>query len=141
VIDRKRRESLLQGQMMAIYETRKGRIVGVIQAKSPIERIADNRRMAPRRGSTLPGLVYPDGKRTPVPCTIADMSVTGARLTFKPGWGDPFGLNAKSLDNCLLVIRHDRVMYQCHVTRREINELGVKFMSAARPLPAHALAN
>lgn len=126
---------------MAIYETRKGRIVGIIQATAPVERPADNRRMAPRRRSTVPGLVYPDGKRTPVPCTIADMSVTGARLTFKQGWGDPFGLTAKSLDECLLVLRHDRVMYQCKVIRRELNELGVRFLSAAKPLPAHALVN
>jgi PilZ domain len=126
---------------MAIYETRKGRIVGVIQSQSPLERPAPNRRMAPRRRSTVPGLIYPDGKRTPVPCTIADMSVTGARLTFKKGWGDPFGLTAKALEDCLLVIRHDRVMYQCKVIRREDNEVGVRFLSAAQPLPESARGN
>jgi hypothetical protein len=33
------------------------------------------------------------------------------------------------------------VMYQCKVIRRELNELGVRFLSAAKPLPAHALTN
>jgi PilZ domain len=126
---------------MAIYETRKGRIVGVIQTQSPVERPASNRRMAPRRRSTVPGLIYPDGGRTPVPCTIADMSVTGARILFKAGWGDTFGLSSESLDTCLLVIRHDRVMYQCQVIRRELNEIGLRFLSAARPLPENARSN
>jgi PilZ domain len=126
---------------MAIYETRKGRIVGVIQPQSPTERPAPNRRLAPRRRSTVPGMIYPeaDGKRTPIACTIADMSVTGARLLFKKN--DPFSASSSSMDMCLLVIRHDRVMYQCEVIRREPNELGVKFMSAAKPLPDGARGN
>jgi PilZ domain len=120
---------------MAIYETRKGRIVGVIQAQAPVERPPANRRMAPRRRSTVPGTIYAGDARTAVQCTIADMSVTGARLILNAGWSDPFGLSTKSMDTCVLVIRHDRVMYECQIIRHGDRELGVRFLSAAKPIP------
>jgi hypothetical protein len=63
------------------------------------------------------------------------MSVTGARLLFKTGATDPFGMSTKSMETCLLVIRHDRVMYECQVIRHGDTELGVRFLSAAKPIP------
>jgi hypothetical protein len=124
--------------IMAIYETRKGRIVGVIQTQAPVERQASNRRMTPRRRSTLPGMIYPDGRKSPITCTISDMSVTGARLTLK---GADASDTVNTLDLCLLVLRHDRVMYQCKVVRRGTSDVGVQFLSAARPLPENGRGN
>lgn len=91
-------------------------------------------RFSPRRKSEIPATIYFDGTTVSVPCLIRDMSVTGARLQMREGWADKFTSEIKSAAKVILVIRNDRVMYDCKVVRRGDTELGLKFLSAPRPM-------
>ena len=95
---------------------------------------ADENRFAPRRSSQLPALIYFDGTVASVPCLIRDMSTTGARLELREGWDNPFKSSASEMERIKLVIRMDRVMYDCKIVRRGDTELGVKFVAAPRPI-------
>ena len=91
-------------------------------------------RFAPRRASTIPAQIYFDGTVTSVPCMIKDMSTTGAKLELRDGWDNPFKSDASQMERIKLVIRMDRVMYDCKIMRRSETELGVKFLAAPKPM-------
>ncbi len=95
---------------------------------------AGDGRFAPRRAGQMPAQIYFDGTVTSVPCLIKDMSTTGAKLELKNGWDNPFRSNASDMDRIQLVVRMDRVMYDCRIIRRGDTELGVKFLSAPKPM-------
>jgi hypothetical protein len=98
------------------------------------EKSGSERRWAHRRPGNTPALIYIEGMNSSIPCIIRDTSTTGARLELQPGWSNPLSSGVSKLDRLRLVIRHDRVMYDCQIMRRGENELGVKFLSAPRPL-------
>ena len=91
-------------------------------------------RFAQRRASQIPALIYFDGTTTSVPCLIKDMSTTGAKLELRNGWDNPFKSDASQMERIRLVIRMDRVMYDCKIMRRSETELGVKFLAAPKPM-------
>ena len=91
-------------------------------------------RFAPRRPSATYAQIYFDGTAQSVPCIIRDMSTTGAKLELRNGWDNPFKSEASHLDQIKLVVRMDRVMYDCKIMRRSETELGVKFLSAPKPM-------
>ena len=93
-------------------------------------------RFAPRRKGQMPAQIYFEGTVTTVPCVIRDMSTTGARLEIKDGWDTPFMSEVSSIDRIKLVVRMDKVMYECKIIRRADKEVGVKFVSAPKPLAA-----
>ena len=62
------------------------------------------------------------------------MSTTGAKLELRDGWDNPFKSEASTMERIKLVVRQDRVMYECKIVRRGENELGVKFISAPKPM-------
>ena len=88
-----------------------------------------NKRFAPRRKGQMPAQIYFEGTVTTVPCVIRDMSTTGARLEIKDGWDTPFMSEVSSIDHIKLVVRMDRVVYECKIIRRANKEVGVKFVS------------
>lgn len=93
-----------------------------------------DRRFAPRRPSQVPAEVYFDGGVGCLPCLIRDMSTTGARLHVREGWDNPFHSSPARPDRIRLVIRQDRVIYDCRIVRRSEKELGVKFLAAPRKI-------
>lgn len=95
----------------------------------------DNR-FAPRRKSDIPAQIFLESASQSLPCMIRDMSTTGAKLDLRDGWDNPFRSSLSHLDRFWLIVRMDRVMYDCKIIRRGEKELGVKFMSAPRPMPA-----
>jgi hypothetical protein len=95
---------------------------------------ADENRFAPRRSSQLPAFIYLEGAVASVPCLIRDMSTTGARLQLTEGWDNPFKSSISQLEHIKLVIRMDRVMYECRIIRRSDTELGVKFVAPPKPM-------
>lgn len=113
-----------------------GRRTGSI--KSPPEVVGSNSRsdsrFAPRRKSQVPAQIYFDGTAQSVPCLIRDMSTTGARLQLREGWDNPFKSEVSEMERIKLVVRMDRVMYECKIVRRSETELGVKFVSAPKPM-------
>jgi hypothetical protein len=95
---------------------------------------ASEQRFAPRRGSATPAFVFVEGGVESIPCVIRDMSTTGARLELKDGWDNPFKSRHSEMDRVKLVIRQDRVMYECKIIRRAETEIGVKFTSAPKAI-------
>jgi hypothetical protein len=113
-----------------------GRRSGIAKSSTPkaVTGTAGEGRFAPRRKDQVPALIYFDGTATSLPCLIRDMSTTGAKLELREGWDNPFKSNASQMDRIKLVIRMDKVMYDCRVVRRGETELGVKFIAAPKPM-------
>lgn len=103
-------------------------------ASAAVESKASEQRFAPRRKGMTPALIYFDGTTLSVPCMIKDMSTTGAKLELRSGWDNPFCAAESAMDRIRLVVRMDRVMYECRIIRRGETELGVKFTSAPKPI-------
>jgi len=97
-------------------------------------RADDDKRFAPRRAGRTPALVTFDGAHESIPCFIRDMSTTGARLEFRHDAGNPFLSKWNDVDRVWVVVRSDRVMYDCSIVRRSDTELGVKFMAAPKAI-------
>jgi PilZ domain len=95
---------------------------------------AGDNRFAPRRSSQIPAQIYFDGTASSVPCMIKDMSTTGAKLELREGWSNPFTSDASQMERIKLVVRMDRVMYECKIIRRGETELGVKFTAAPKAM-------
>jgi hypothetical protein len=94
-------------------------------------RADDDKRFAPRRASQTPALVTFDGAMESIPCFIRDMSTTGARLELRQGAANSFA-RWDDIDRVWVVVRSDRVMYDCKIVRRSDSELGVKFVAAPK---------
>jgi hypothetical protein len=93
------------------------------------------KRKGRRKQTALPGLLTFKSMRAQVPCTIADMSGTGARLTLSHATARSFGDVEHLSAQCTLVIRADRMQVQCEIMWREGTSLGVRFLGAPQPLP------
>lgn len=92
-----------------------------------------NRRMK-RRATTLPGLITFRNLRLQLPCTIADLSVTGARLNLWPAGRSVIGNLDDLPDEMVLVMRADRMQVACEVRWRRQDSLGVRFLGPPQPL-------
>lgn len=85
-------------------------------------------RRAPRKRQALSALILWEDNRTGIPCTVVDMSVSGARLHLSRstrGHIDPNDLP----DAITLYVKADRLSVQCAVVRRSDADLGVRFTS------------
>ncbi|NOT70262.1 MAG: PilZ domain-containing protein [Hyphomicrobium sp.] len=113
-----------------------GRRTGTVKSAETFaaQKANGENRFAPRRPSAIPAQIYFDGTVTSVPCLIKDMSTTGAKLELRTGWDNPFKSDASQMERIRLVIRMDRVMYDCKIVRRSETELGVKFTAAPKPM-------
>ncbi len=79
------------------------------------------RRPSPRRRSLLSGLVVHSSGRFSFPCTIRDLSVSGARIVFAEGSVLP--------SNFELVNRSAGIVYRCETVWTKGGIAGVKFLS------------
>lgn len=113
-----------------------------VSAKHPhadmIGRSPSDRRFAPRRKGQIPAMVFFENTSVTMPCRIVDMSTTGARLELRAGWDSSV---PSDIDRVKLVLRSDRVMYECRIIRRAQTGIGLKFtapprMIAKAPEPA-----
>jgi hypothetical protein len=90
-------------------------------------------RVAPRKASKTPALAVFETSPSGTPCTIVDMSATGARLRFPPrgsGYTDPSNIPSRFW----LQIKLDRMQVECEVVRIVGEEMGVRFVSVPQPL-------
>jgi hypothetical protein len=62
------------------------------------------------------------------------MSTTGARIELRHEAGNPFLSRWNNVDRIWVVVRSDRVMYDCLIVRRGDTDLGVKFMAAPKAI-------
>ena len=113
--------------VMAVTDLQRSKIGAAASA-------AGENRFAPRRKGQTAALIYLEGAVESVPCLITDMSTTGAKLQLRNGWDNPFKSNVSHMDRIKLVVRMDKVMYDCKIVRRGETELGVKFTSMPKPM-------
>jgi hypothetical protein len=83
----------------------------------------DNRR-EPRRRVLKGGIVAFNDRRSTLPCTVRDVSDTGARLRVTGSVSAP--------DTFELIIELDGLEAPCEVVRRNGNEIAVRFLSLPR---------
>ena len=95
---------------------------------------ADCKRRARRKSTALPGLITFATMRLQVPCTISDMSGTGARLTLPSSTAQTFGDLEHLPDKVMLILRADRMQVECEIKWRRVGSLGVRFLGPPVPL-------
>lgn len=109
----------------------------VLSRRAPADASKPNfeeKRFAPRRKDNSAGIVFLSETTGSIPCFVRDMSTTGAQLELRQGWDEPFTSGINPNDRIRLVLRTHRVVYECKIVRRGERTLGVKFLSAPRPL-------
>ncbi len=104
------------------------------EEKAAAEQAPCNRRTR-RKSTTLPGLITFKTMRLQVPCTIADMSGTGARLVLPATTAQTFGDLEHLPTQVVLVMRTDRMQVDCEIKWRRTGSLGVRFLGPPVPLP------
>ena len=90
---------------------------------SPISTFSE-KRCSPRRRVLKGGFVSINERKSYFPCTVRDISTTGARLKVTNGFNIPAQFE--------LLIELDGLEAHCEVVRRKIDEVGVRFVSAPR---------
>jgi PilZ domain len=122
---------------MSVNRGRLARFVGAKSSPGPaltaVPSASEKRRSSRKRGQ-LPGLVFPGGMAASIPCTIADLSGTGARLLMKDGWVNPFRGVSSIRETFTLVMRMDRMQVECEIVRIDDTTIGVRFISAPKPM-------
>lgn len=93
------------------------------------------KRSSTRKQTSLPGLLTFPNMRLQVPCTISDMSGSGARLTLSPGTTRDLGDLDHLPDRLTLHLRADRMQVDCEVRWRHQSSLGVRFLAPPKPQP------
>jgi len=94
------------------------------------------KRRSRRKPTALPGLITFKTMRLQVPCTIADMSGSGARLQLTASGAASFGDLEHLPDRIVLVLRADRMQVECEIKWRRPGSLGVRFLGPQVPLAA-----
>lgn len=106
----------------------------VAVSRAPSAKTGDDKRWAGRRKTETPAMVYLEGSNAVIGCTVRDVSTTGAKIEMQENWKSLLGSVRHLPEHLTLVIRHDRVAYDCRIVRRGERELGVRFLSAPRPI-------
>lgn len=91
-------------------------------------------RKSKRRNTALPAMMTFKGMRVAVPCTVIDMSGTGARLELPPASLKQYGDADHLPDEMVLVLRADRMQVDCDVKWRRGGKIGVRFRGPPRPM-------
>lgn len=97
--------------------------------------VTECHRKARRKPTSLPGLITFRTMRMQIPCTIADMSGTGAQLRVTHATATAYGNLEDIPDRLNLVLRADRMQVDCEVKWRHKTSLGVRFLGPPKPLP------
>ena len=91
---------------------------------------ADKRRLS-RHRILKGGLIAVTGHHTAIPCTVRDLTETGARLKLQ----DAAALLPERFE---LIIEIDGLEAECHVVWRKGSDLGVSFLQTRREAPRRA---
>lgn len=97
---------------------------------APAQRI-DDKRSAPRRRILKAGIVAYNDRRSTLPCTVRDLSTTGARLRVNGSVNAP--------DTFDLIVELDCLEASCQVVWRKADQIGVRFLSAPRIVAARRI--
>jgi hypothetical protein len=80
-------------------------------------------------------LSFPNMRLT-VPCTVADMSGSGAKLAFLAATRKQFGDLEHMPDRCTLTLKADRMQVACEIIWRSGGRMGVRFLAPPKPMDA-----
>lgn len=94
----------------------------------------DCNRKSKRRATALPAMMTFKGMRVAVPCTVIDMSGTGARLELPPSSIKQYGDADHLPDEMVLVLRADRMQVDCDIKWRRGGRIGVRFRGPPKPM-------
>ena len=94
----------------------------------------DGARKTRRKQTALPGLLSFEEMRVTVPCTITDMSGTGARLAFTHETLTQFGDLEHLPQRYTLILRADRMQVEVETRWRKPGRIGVRFLSPPQPI-------
>jgi hypothetical protein len=83
-----------------------------------------DKRGSPRRRVLKGSIILFHNRHSTLPCTVRDLSATGARLRIESSVAAP--------DTFVLVIELDGFEADCEVVHRRAKEIAVKFLSAPR---------
>ena len=98
------------------------------------EPVAANNRRAKRKPTSLPAMITFTNMRVTVPCTVADMSGTGAQLTFAASTIHQFGDLEHLPQKFTLVLKADRMQVASEVKWRREGKIGVRFLGPPKPI-------
>ena len=98
------------------------------------ELVAANNRRAKRKPTSLPAMITFSNMRVTVPCTVADMSGTGAQLTFSAATIHQFGDLEHLPQKFTLVLKADRMQIESEVKWRREGKIGVRFLGPPKPV-------
>ena len=86
-----------------------------------------------RKATTLPGTITFPNMRVQVPCTILDMSGSGAQLGLTEASQKEFGDIDHLPDRIVLIMRADRMQVDSQIVWRRGVKVGVRFLVPPRP--------
>ncbi len=105
-----------------------------ITAEPAAEPAAANNRRAKRKTTALPAMITFQNMRVTVPCTVADMSGTGAQIAFTASTIAQFGDLDHLPQKFTLVLKADRMQVACEVKWRREGKIGVRFLGPPKPV-------
>ena len=94
---------------------------------------ACNRRSR-RKQTALPAVITFSNMRLQVPCTVADMSGSGARISLPASTAQAYGDMEHLPERITLVLKADRMQVECQIMWRRAGKLGVKFLGPPKPV-------
>ncbi len=101
-----------------------------------VEPAAANNRRAKRKPTALPAMITFHNMRVTVPCTVADMSGTGAQIAFTATTIAQFGDLEHLPKTFTLVLKADRMQIASEVKWRREGKIGVRFLGPPKPVEA-----
>jgi hypothetical protein len=99
-------------------------VVQLHSQTSVLAKVDGDGRVALRRRVLKAGVVAYNDRHVTLPCTVRDVSATGARVRVEGSISAP--------DTFELIIDIDGFEANCHVVWRKGNEIGVRFLAAPR---------
>lgn len=114
------------------------RIIAMGRAAAAPQTEHCNRR-SKRKPTALPAGLTFKGMRIAVPCTVADMSGTGAKIVLPAAAQYSFGDLEHLPSKLTLQLKADCMEIDCEVVWRRQGKLGLRFLSPPRPVPRSAI--
>lgn len=115
------------------------RIKAIVSARAteqtPAPETAACNRRSRRKSTALPGVLTFPNMRLAVPCTVADMSGSGAKVQVVGGSKHSTSDVAELPARLTLVLRADHMQVDCDVVWRRAGRLGLRFLGPPRAMP------
>jgi len=94
----------------------------------------EDKRLAPRKLSNLPGYLKIDGRNRMINCMVLDMSATGACIMILHGDKHIKEDIVRFPDFVTLFLTYDKVSMECKIAwrREDVDQIGVSFQSPAK---------